>query len=123
MRFDHVGIKTADLEKSLDFYTKTLGFTILEVKEFEKKYYFVGNEHTTIEIEAANPGDQQISVDVSSGINHLAFIVDDIEALVKNIKTRGGTVIMDPLQLRPDRKVAFIQDPDGVRIQLIQPTE
>ena len=120
MRFDHVGIKSNDIEKSLDFYTRILGFQILEKLDMVgRTFYFIGNENTKIEIEDANPGDVRMDCSTGYGLYHLAFIVKDIDALAERLKGEGVTFIMDPIQLREDRKIAFIDDPDGVRIQLI----
>jgi len=120
VRFDHVGIKTHDVEKSLDFYTRILGFRILEkVDMVGRSFYFVGNDETSIEIEDANPGDVRLDSSTGYGLYHIALIVKDIDALAERLKADGVTFIMEPIQLREDRKIAFIEDPDGVAIQLI----
>jgi catechol 2,3-dioxygenase-like lactoylglutathione lyase family enzyme len=46
--------------------------------------------------------------------------VDDLEALCSRLQDEGVKFILPPSQFRPDRKIAFIEDPDGIRIQLIQ---
>ena len=120
MRFNHLGIKASDLKKSLDFYTRIMGLEIIETVDVGKPFIFVGNEHTLIEIEEANPNDQKINVDTGCGPNHMAFIVDDVVSLVERMKAEGVKIIMEPIQLRPDRKVSFIEDPDGWRIQFIE---
>jgi catechol 2,3-dioxygenase-like lactoylglutathione lyase family enzyme len=80
----------------------------------------VGNETTSIEIEQGNPGDKQIDPRFQTGQNHLAFLVEDIRALVDRLKTRDVPIALEPFSTRPDRLVAFIEDPDGVFIQLIE---
>ncbi|MBN1883817.1 MAG: VOC family protein [Deltaproteobacteria bacterium] len=120
MRFDHVGIKSNNVEKSLDFYTRILGFQILEkVDMVGRSFYFIGNDETKIEIEDANPGDVRLDCSTGYGLYHIALIVKDIDALAERLKAEGVTFIMEPIQLREDRKIAFIEDPDGVHIQLI----
>jgi lactoylglutathione lyase len=117
----HTGIKSADLKKSIDFYTRILGLEVLEeVQVLQRTFYFVGNDKTRIEIEEANPGDEMMLVDKGFGLYHLAFAVDDLEALAAHLKRESVKFIMEPAQLRSDRKIAFIEDPDGVRIQLIE---
>jgi lactoylglutathione lyase len=121
MYLHHTGIKTPDIKRSIDFYTRVLGLEVLEeVKVLERSFYFVGNDRTRIEIEEANPGDEMILVDKGYGLYHLAFAVDDLEGLAARLKAESVRFIMDPVQLRSDRKIAFIEDPDGVRIQLIE---
>jgi lactoylglutathione lyase len=119
--FDHLGIKSADVAKSLDFYTRILGFEILERLEMVGRvFYFVGNDRTRIEIEDANPGDEMIRVDKGYGLYHMALVVEGLDGLAARLKKEGVRFILEPIQLRPDRKIAFIEDPDGVRIQLIE---
>ncbi|MBN1573720.1 MAG: VOC family protein [Deltaproteobacteria bacterium] len=120
LRFDHVGIKSKDIKKSVDFYTRILGFEVLEeVEVLNSIYTFVGDETTRIEIEQAAPNDKMIDVNTQYGLYHIAFIVKDIDSLAERLKKDGVKFIMEPIQLREDRKIAFIEDPDGVRIQLI----
>jgi lactoylglutathione lyase len=117
----HSGIKTPDIKRSIDFYTRVLGLEVLEeVKVLERSFYFVGNDRSRIEIEEANPGDEMILVDKGYGLYHLAFAVDDLEGLAARLKAESVKFILEPIQLRADRKIAFIDDPDGVRIQLIE---
>lgn len=120
MHFDHVGIKSKDVKKSVDFYTRILGFEVLEeIEVLNSTYTFVGNATTRIEIEEAGPNDEMIDVNTQYGLYHLAFVVTEIDSLAERLKSDGVKFIMDPIQLREDRKIAFIEDPDGVRIQLI----
>jgi lactoylglutathione lyase len=121
MYLHHSGIKSADINKSIDFYTRILGLEILEkIDLVGRSFYFIGNDRTRIEIEQANPGDEMILVDKGFGLYHLAFAVENIEELAARLKRESVRFIMEPVQLRPDRKIAFIEDPDGVRIQLIE---
>jgi lactoylglutathione lyase len=121
MYLHHSGIKSADINRSIDFYTRIMGLEILEkIDLVGRVFYFIGNDRTRIEIEEANPGDRMISVDTGFGLYHLAFAVDDLDALAAKLKAESVKFIMEPIQLRADRKIAFIEDPDGVRIQLIE---
>lgn len=121
MHLDHVGIKSKDVEKSIDFYTKVMGFEFLEeIEILGRKFTFVGNEDTRIEIEGANPEDERMDVNRGYGLYHLALIVDEIDNMAERLKKNGVKFILEPIQLREDRKIAFIEDPDGVRIQLIE---
>jgi lactoylglutathione lyase len=121
MYLHHSGIKSADIDKSLDFYTRILGLEVLErIDLVGRRFYFIGNDKTRIEIEQSNPGDEMINVDKGYGLYHLAFAVEDLEGLAARLKAESVRFIMEPMQLRADRKIAFIEDPDGVRIQLIE---
>lgn len=121
MRWNHAGIKSSDIARSLHFYCDILGLRKLEtITILEKNYYFVGNDDFSIEIEAGNPGDQQAVPKEMTGLYHMALTVDDLDSLAAKLREHEVTFIIPPVQLRPDRKICFIEDPDGVYIQLIQ---
>jgi lactoylglutathione lyase len=120
MRLDHVGIRARDVERTLAFYTEVLGLKRLETIEIlGNHYYFVGNEQTRIEIEPAPAGADWEPVE-RGGLQHFALIVENLDALFLRLKERGTKIIIPPSRFRPDRKIAFIEDPDGSRIQLIE---
>ncbi|HOT45525.1 MAG TPA: VOC family protein [Spirochaetota bacterium] len=121
MKWNHTGIKTADLKKSLHFYCDILGFSRLEdVEVLGKIYHFVGNDTVNIEIEPCKPDDTQADMRQHSGLYHLCFTVDDIEKTAADLMAKGVEFMLPVSQFRPDRKISFIRDPDGVIIQLIQ---
>ena len=119
LRWDHTGIKTADLACSLQFYCDILGLQQREVVEvLGRPYYFVGNASIQLETEAANPTDTQADMRGLTGLYHLVLAVDDLDALAARLREHNVRFILPPAQFRPDRKIAFIADPDGVFIQL-----
>jgi catechol 2,3-dioxygenase-like lactoylglutathione lyase family enzyme len=121
IRWDHTGIKSADVERSIHFYCGVLGLERLEtINLLGRDFHFVGNDTIRIEIEAAAPGDPQADMGRSAGLYHLALAVDDLEAVAERLRRAGVTFLLPPSQFRPDRKIAFFRDPDGVFIQLIQ---
>ncbi len=121
MRWDHVGIKSSNIEKSLAFYCGVLGLEKQEELEiFGKRFFFVGNDTVSIEIEAGHPSDEQADPRTQTGLYHLAFTVDDLEGLLARLKAAGVPIALPPVSVRPDRIVAFVEDPDGAFIQLIQ---
>ena len=121
MKWDHCGIRAADLERSLHFYTDILGLELLEVVTvLDQPFYFVGNATVRIEIEQGNPAELEAPKGQMAGLYHLAFCVDDLEGLAERLREKGATFLLPPSQFREDRKIAFILDPDGVFIQLIQ---
>lgn len=120
MKWDHCGIRAANLERSLHFYTEVLGLELLEVVQvLDQSFYFVGNTTVRIEIEQGKTA-ELAAQGQTAGLYHLAFSVDDLEGLARRLREREVTFLLPPSQFREDRKIAFIQDPDGVFIQLIQ---
>jgi len=121
MKWDHCGIRAADLERSLRFYTDVLGLELLEVVTvLDQPFYFVGNDTVRIEIEQANPAQIAAATGTQAGLYHLAFEVDDLEGAAARLRDAGAQFLLPPSQFREDRKIAFILDPDGVFIQFIQ---
>ena len=121
MKWDHVGIKSLDVEKSLQFYCDILGLEKQEELEIlGKRFFFVGNDTVSIEIEAGSSSDRRIDPRTQTGLYHLAFTVDDVTTLVEQLKSKGVPIALEPVSTRPDRLVAFVEDPDGAFIQLIQ---
>lgn len=125
MKFLHTMIRVTDLEKSIDFYSKVLGMTVLDRSENSEYRYtlvFVGYENqadgTSIEL-TYNWDPKQY--DLGNAFGHLALGVDDIYAACDNIKTLGGNVTREPGQVKGgSTHIAFINDPDGYQIELIQ---
>ncbi len=121
MQWNHVGIKSADVAKSLHFYCDLLGLEKQqELDIFGGKFIFVGNDTVSIEIEEGKPEDSRIDPRNQTGLYHLAFTVDDVTAMVEKLKSEGVPVALEPISTQPDRLVAFVEDPDGAFIQLIQ---
>lgn len=121
MKFYHLGIKAKDVQESLRFYCDIMGLRKIEtVSIMGKNFHFVGNDTFQIEIEGGNPGDTQANASTMTGLNHISLIVEDIQALAVRLKEMGVKLLFEPLQPRPDRWTTFVQDPDGVLIQIIQ---
>lgn len=121
MKWDHVGIKSRDVAKSLRFYCDLLGLERKEVIEIlGKTLVFVGNDATLIEIEPGDPSDRQADPRSQTGLYHLGFQVPDLDAVLAKLTAHGVHVVLPPFRTRPDRRVAFVEDPDGVFVQLIE---
>ncbi|PMH46489.1 lactoylglutathione lyase [Vibrio sp. 10N.286.49.B3] len=125
MKFLHTMLRVADLEKSITFYTNVLGMKLLE--RFENTEYrytlvFVGFENqangTTIELTYNWDTDQY---DHGNAFGHIALGVEDIYAACDNIKALGGKVTREAGPVKGgETHIAFITDPDGYQIELIQ---
>lgn len=125
MRMLHTMLRVGNLEHSLDFYTNVLGMTLLRQKEYPEGEFtlaFVGygEESETAVIELTyNWGVD--SYDLGNGYGHVALGVEDIYAMCDEIKQRGGKVTREPGPMKHGSTViAFVEDPDGYKIELIQ---
>ena len=125
MRILHTMLRVGDLDRSLKFYTEVLGMRLLRRADFPDGKFtlaFVGYQS---EVEGAvleltfNWGVDKY--DIGTGYGHVALEVDDACAACDEIKRRGGTVTREAGPMKHDSTViAFVQDPDGYKIELIQ---
>jgi lactoylglutathione lyase len=123
----HTMLRIGDLNRSIDFYTKVLGMNLLRTTERpEQKYslafvgYGKGNLDGQAEIELTyNHGVS--SYDLGSAYGHIAIGVPDAYAACEKIKAAGGNVTREAGPVAGgDTVIAFVTDPDGYKIELIQ---
>ena len=125
MRFLHTMLRVGDLQRSIDFYTKVLGMQLLrrsENPEYKYSLAFVGYEGNPAQAEIEltyNHGTS--SYDLGTAYGHIALGVPDTYAAVDKIKAAGGNVTRDAGPVKGGTTViAFVTDPDGYKIELIQ---
>jgi lactoylglutathione lyase len=125
MRLLHTMLRVGDLERSLAFYTGILGMQLLRRQDYPDGQFtlaFVGfgSEADASVLELTfNWGVDQY--DKGTGFGHVAVEVDDIWAAVEQIRAAGGKVVREagPMQ-HGTTVIAFVEDPDGYRVELIQ---
>jgi lactoylglutathione lyase len=127
MRVLHTMLRVGDLQRSIDFYTKALGMKLLRTTDRSEQKYtlaFVGygdeREHAVLEL-TYNYGVDRY--DLGSGFGHVAIGVPDVTAACENVRNAGGAVTRAPGPVKGGTSViAFVQDPDGYKIELIEVT-
>ena len=125
MRLLHTMLRVGDLDKSLDFYTRVLGMTLLRRNDYPEGKFtlaFVGygpeTEHAVIEL-TYNWGVDKY--DLGNAYGHIALEVDDAYAACDKIRAAGGKVVREAGPMKHGSTViAFVDDPDGYKIELIQ---
>ena len=125
MRMLHTMLRVGDLDKSIAFYCDILGMQLLRRKDYpggEFTLAFVGygeeKDNTVIEL-TYNWGVSEY--DLGKGYGHIALGVDDIYGTCDRIKAQGGKVSREPGPMKHGTTViAFVEDPDGYKIELIQ---
>ena len=125
MRILHTMLRVGDLEKSLAFYTQVLGMQLLRRKDYPEGKFtlaFVGfgpeSEQAALEL-TYNWGTEKY--ELGTGFGHIALEVPDAYAACAEIKKRGGVVTREAGPMKHGSTViAFVQDPDGYKIELIQ---
>ncbi len=125
MRMLHTMLRVGDLQRSIDFYTSMLDMTLLRTTDRPEQKYslaFVGYgsnpEHAEIEL-TYNYGVDQY--ELGSAFGHIAIAVSDAAATCARIKAAGGMVTREAGPVKGGSTViAFVQDPDGYKIELIE---
>ena len=125
MRLLHTMLRVGNLQRSIDFYTKVLGMTLLRTTERPSQGYslaFVGYgsnpDHAEIEL-TYNYGVEHY--DIGTAYGHIALGVPDVVAVCEEIRATGGNITREPGPVKGGTTiVAFLTDPDGYKIELIQ---
>lgn len=125
MRFLHTMLRVGNLDASIDFYTQILGMQLLRRSDYPAGKFtlaFLGygeeSDHTVIELTHNWETD---NYDLGNGFGHIAIGVDDAYAACEQIRAQGGKVVREagPMQ-HGSTVIAFVEDPDGYKIELIQ---
>ena len=125
MQLLHTMLRVGDLQRSIDFYTTVLGMKLLRTTDRPEQKYtlaFVGYgsnpDHAELEL-TYNYGVDRYELGTAFG--HLAIGVPDAYAACERIRAAGGTITREPGPVKGGSTViAFVQDPDGYKIELIQ---
>ncbi len=125
MRFLHTMLRVGDMQRSIDFYTRVMGMQLLRTTDRPEQKYtlaFVGY--------ASNPEQAELELTYNYGVDtydmggaygHVALGVEDIYATCEHIRAKGGNITREPGPVKGGNTlIAFITDPDGYKIELIQ---
>ena len=127
MRILHTMLRVGDLQRSIDFYTQVIGMKLLRTSEnAEYKYTlaFLGfgsnPDHAELEL-TYNHGVE--SYEMGTAYGHIALGMGDIYAACEKIRASGGKITREPGPVKGGTTlIAFVTDPDGYKIELIQRT-
>ena len=122
----HTMLRVSNLESSISFYTKLLGMELLRKQEFPGGKFtlaFVGYgaEESNTVIELTYNWEQSNLYDLGDGYGHIALGVPDIHSTCDQMRTAGAKIVRDPGPMKHGTTViAFVEDPDGYKIELIE---
>ncbi len=125
MRLLHTMIRVGELDRSIRFYTDVLGMRLLRKKDYPDGKFtlaFVGYGPETEQavIELTHNWDTH-RYDLGDGFGHIALEVENVAAACNEIRRCGGKVVREAGPMKHGATViAFVEDPDGYRIELIQ---
>lgn len=126
INYIHTCYRILDPEKRIDFYVNALGMKKVGEMHFSDatNYFFAMEEDAGAPmLELTHNHERREPYDPGEGYSHVAFIVDDLEGTVAKLKERGVEVALEPKTMtveEHDYRIAFIVDPDGYRIELLE---
>jgi lactoylglutathione lyase len=128
--FVHASVRTSNLKRSIEFYTKLLGLKIdrrMEIAQTNSELVFLQDPEAkgaTLELTFYRDQKKFVQADYEDRLfDHLAFEVRDMNKTVEAMRKAGITITDEPYRLSPTGSLlAFVEDPDGTLIELIQKT-
>ena len=127
MQLLHTMLRVGDLQRSIDFYTNVIGMDLLRTTERPEQEYtlaFVafggGNRNGEAELELTyNHGVSEY--DLGTAYGHIALAVENVAETCERIREAGGNITREPGPVKGGTTViAFIEDPDGYKVELIE---
>ena len=125
MRILHTMLRVGDLKRSIEFYTNVLGMQVLRQKDypdgrFTLAFVGYGTEDRETVLELTHNWDTA-KYELGTGYGHVALEVDDAYKACDEVKKRGGRVTREAGPMKHGTTViAFVEDPDGYKIEFIQ---
>jgi len=126
--FVHASVRTSNMDRSIEFYTKLLGLKVvkrIEIPQNNAEIVFLQDpEEEGASLELTSYRDQKKYVQAKYEdrlFDHLAFVVHSMDATLGTMRKAGVTITDEPYRLSPKGSLlAFVEDPDGTLIELIQ---
>ncbi len=120
-------IKTRDLEKSIEFYTRSMRAELrIRGEIYGAQYVLLRMGETRLILFDKAPYEEDLGLDLPPGFLHVVYEVDDFESEVERLREAGVKFFMEPRVLRAEfglRKIAFFEAPDGIRTEIMQVLE
>ncbi|MDO8416960.1 MAG: lactoylglutathione lyase [Agitococcus sp.] len=124
MRILHTMLRVTDLEQSLQFYTQVLGMKLLRQKDYPEGRFtlaFVGfgDEQSEAVLELTHNWDTK-QYELGTAYGHIALEVDDVYSACEKIRAAGGKIVREAGPMKHSTTIlAFVEDPDGYKIELL----
>jgi lactoylglutathione lyase len=125
MRMMHTMLRVTDLDRALHFYCDVLGMKLIRRKDYPEgrftlAFVGLGDESDSTVLELTHNWDTD-KYDMGTAYGHIAIGVSDVYATCDQVKARGGKVVREAGPMKGGRTViAFVEDPDGYKIEILQ---
>jgi len=122
MRILHTCLNVSDLDKSIKFYTENIGLRFVSRREITQNNAEIAflRDDKDAAIELTHWRDKATLTE-GDNFDHIAFEVDDVKEAIEQLRRKGVTIAMEPFSLQgSSSKIAFIKDPDGNWLELIE---
>ena len=122
----HTCYRILDPARSEDFYVNKLGMRKvgeMDLGSATNHFFAMEKDPASPMLELTHNHDRTAPYEKGDGYAHVAFVVDDLEGTVEGLKGEGVNVTLEPKTLTADGndyRIAFIEDPDGYKIELVQ---
>lgn len=127
-RYHHIHIQVTDMAKAVEFYQRAFGAVV------DHQGHWQGRTTTAIDIGGVRvllsdrpyPLDAPVKKGIWEphlGMDHLSFTVPHLDAACRDLKAKGVEFLMEPHEMRPGVRVAYVKAPDNVRIELLERRE
>lgn len=123
MKFLHTMIRVKDIKKSLEFYTKLFDLELAKEKRLDDcNLYFLSDKEGYTQIELTyNDETPKNGYEIGTGFGHFAFSTDSMDEFTQKLHSLGYEYLYEPFNLSAvGSKIAFVKDPDGYEIELIE---
>ncbi len=123
MKLLHTMIRVKNAKESIRFYTKLLNMKLNHQKRLDDcTLYFLDDENGNVQLELTeNDETPENGYNIGSGFGHLAFSVESLDKFTKKLNDLGYEYLYEPFDLNgKGTKIAFVKDPDGYEIELIE---
>ena len=125
--FVHASIRTSDIDRSIDFYSRFLGLQLQsrrEIRQNNAEIAFLRDLHQegcTLELTFYRDQEKFVQPIYEERLfDHLGFVISDLMKTLDNMKKFGVTVTDEPYKISENTTIAFVEDPDGTLIELIE---
>jgi lactoylglutathione lyase len=123
LRCDHIHLKSNDIEATAKWYCDHLGAEITFEGSFRgAKVYYLSMGGMNFILSEPFAGEDTLPASINSrlGVDHFGFEVDNVDEVVETLRAQNVTIFEEPVDVRPGLRIAYIEGPENVRIELSQ---